>query len=108
MLRAYDSAMLWLFQSDAFGTEAQRTETVMMNNLADIEERLQNHQSHFARVDRDGWLIESATKSRSDQGRRAAGVRQTLGRAIVHCGEWLQGRQDVEPTTIEGWSNSTR
>jgi hypothetical protein len=107
MLRAYDSAMLWLFQSDAFGAEAQRTET-MMNNLADIEERLQNHQSHFARVDRDGWLIESATKSRSDRARRSTGVRQTLGRAIVHCGEWLQGRQDVEPATFEGSSSQAR
>jgi hypothetical protein len=107
MLRAYDSAMLWLFQSDAFGAEAQRTET-MMNNLADIEERLQNHQSHFARVDRDGWLIELATASRSSRSRRAAGVRQMLGRTFVHCGEWLQGRQNAEPSTIEGSSSQAR
>jgi hypothetical protein len=107
MLMGHYFAMLWLFQSDAFGTEEQRTETVMIN-LTDIDERLQNHQARLARVNRDAWHIESATAPRSDRARRGAGVRQTIGRAIVHCGEWLQGRPNAEPATIEGWSNQAR
>jgi hypothetical protein len=75
MLMGHYFAMLWLFQSDAFGTEEQRTETVMIN-LTDIDERLQNHQARLARVDQEGWLIEAATESRSTtRGRRSANDR---------------------------------
>jgi hypothetical protein len=96
------SAMLWLFQSNAIGTEAQRTETVMMN-LMDIDERYRKHQARIARAERDGWLLEAAKSSRDSRSRIEAKaghpLRRAIGHAVVHCGEWLQGTPDVESTS---------
>src|SRR5690349_14306059 len=100
-------AMLWLFQSDVVGAEAQRTETVMVN-LTDIDERLQNRQARIAHVDRNGWLIETSTDSRISRSRGAAGIRKSIGHAIVRWGEWLQGAKDAESAVSEGWSNRAR
>jgi hypothetical protein len=102
------SAMLWLFQSVAIGTEAQRTETVMMN-LMDIDERYRKHQARITHVERDGWIMEAANSSPDSRSRieakAAHSLRRTIGHALVHCGEWLQGAPDVEsaaPAPIKG------
>ena len=71
-----------------------------MSNLMDIEERFQNHQARIARVNRDAWILAEATPSRRSRAQRGAGhsLRRAIGHAVIHCGEWLQGKPDAEST----------
>ena len=88
-----------VLQLDGIGAEAQRTETVMIN-LAGIDERLQDHETRVARINRDAWMRDATNSAPDDRAHGASNLahrmRRTIGQAVVDCGEWLQGSPDAE------------
>lgn len=66
-----------------------------MINLANIDERIQHHENRLACVDRDGWMFDAANSVSVNRAVGASNLmrrmRRSIGHAVVHCGEWLEG-----------------